>query len=541
MRLAVSVIRSTLGNRELRRVVLGYALFSSTEFAVWIAMLVYAFQQGGTTAAGVVALVQLVPAALFAPIGGLLADRRRPEGVLAGGYVTQAAAMGATAVVLLGGGAPWLAYAFAAVATTAITITRPAQAVLAPGLARTPEELTGFNIVVGWIESAAVLVAPALTGILLAFGSPGLVFALSAGGVLAAGFLVLPLRTGKARPHATQPIWEGAAADVVAGARAVVANPPVRLLVAFLVAQCVALGAFDVIAVVLAFDVLDLGQSGAGYLNAALGAGGVLGAAATLTLIGRRRLVPPLLLGAVCFGAAFVLLGAYPTTVGAFVLLVVGGGGTMVVDVAGRTLLQRVAPADLLARVFALYEALSQAAFAVGAILVPALVAAGGATAALVAAGALLPLLVLLRFRALRSIDEAATVPIVEISLLRSMSIFAPLPAPALEGLARSLEPVRAEPGSVIIREGDTGDRFYAIADGEVEITRGGERLASRGRSEGIGEIALLHDVPRTATATAATDVLLYALDREPFVLAVTGHAPAAQAADEIVRERSAR
>ena len=137
MRRAASVIRTTLRNRDLRWVVLGYGLFSSTEFAVWIAMLVYAFQQGGTTAAGVVALVQLVPAALFAPIGGLLADRRRPEGVLAGGYVAQAAAMGATAVVLFGGGAPWLAYAFAAAATTAITITRPAQAVLAPGLART--------------------------------------------------------------------------------------------------------------------------------------------------------------------------------------------------------------------------------------------------------------------------------------------------------------------------------------------------------------------------------------------------------------------
>ena len=138
-------------------------------------------------------------------------------------------------------------------------------------------------------------------------------------------------------------------------------------------------------------------------------------------------------------------------------------------------------------------------------------------------------------------IDEEATVPIVEISLLRSMRIFAPLPAPALEGLARSLEQVRAEPGTVIIREGDPGDRFYAIADGEVEISRAGRRLASRGRGDGIGEIALLHDVPRTATVTATTDVLLYALDREPFVLAVTGHAPAAQAAEEIVRERFAR
>jgi MFS family permease len=541
MRRAASVIRSTLRNRDLRWVVLGYGLFSSTEFAVWIAMLVFAFQQGGTTAAGVVALVQLVPAAVFAPVGGLLADRRRPEGVLAGGYVAQAAMMGATAAVLIGGGAPWLAYAFAAAVTTAITITRPAQAVLAPGLARTTEELTGFNVVIGWIESAAVLVSPALTGILLAFGSPGLVFALSAVAVLVAGFLILPLRTGKAQPSRARPIWEGAVADVLAGFRTVATTPPVRLLVVFLVAQCVALGAFDVLAVVLALDVLDLGESGAGYLYAALGAGGVLGAAATLTLIGRRHLVPPLLLGAVSFGAAFVLLGAYPTAVGAFVLLAVAGGGSMIVDVAGRTLLQRIARPDLLARVFALYEALSQASFAIGAILVPALVAAGGAKAALVATGLLLPCLVLLRFRALRMIDEEATVPIVEISLLRSMRIFAPLPAPALEGLARSLEQVRAEPGTVIIREGDPGDRFYAIADGEVEISRAGRRLASRGRGDGLGEIALLHDVPRTATVTATTEVLLYALDREPFVLAVTGHAPAAQAADEIVRERFAR
>jgi Cyclic nucleotide-binding domain len=248
--------------------------------------------------------------------------------------------------------------------------------------------------------------------------------------------------------------------------------------------------------------------------------------------------VPPLLLGALCFGGAFVLLGAYPAVAGAFVLLAVAGAGSIVSDVAGRTLLQRVAPPDLLARVFALYEALSQVGIALGAILVPALIAAGGAKAAIIATGVLLPALILLRYRALHAVDAAATVPIVEISLLRTLPIFAPLPAPTLEGLARSVEHVRVAAGQTVIREGEVGDRFYVIADGEVEITRGGERLGTRERGEGFGEIALLQDVPRTATVTARTETLLLALDREPFVVSVTRHAAAAHAAEQIVRER---
>jgi hypothetical protein len=525
-----------LRNRGLRRVVLGYTCFSSTELAVWIAMLVYAYQQGGATEAGVVALVQLAPATLFAPLGGVLADRR-PGWTLAAGYLAQAAAMGATAAALLADGRPVIGYVLAAAVTALVTVTRPAQAALAPTLSRTPEELTGFNVVVGWIRSVAWFAVPMLTAIVLTFGSPGVVFAVSSAFAAAAWLCVRGFSTGRlADVHA---LAEGKAAQVWAGFRTVATRGPVRLLVGFLVAQCVVFGAFDVIAVVLALDVLDLGESGAAYLNAVLGAGGIVGGAATLSLIGRRRLVPPILAGAAILGGAFVLLGVYPTIVGAVLLLAVAGGGATLVDVAGRTLLQRVAPAEVLARVFALHEALSQAGFATGAILVPALVAVGGARAALVAAGALLPLLVLIWFRSLRSIDVEATVPVVEISLLRSIPIFAPLPAPALESLARSLEPTPVASGSVIIRAGEAGDRYYAIADGEVEITRNGEHVVTRRRSEGFGEIALLRDVPRTATATAVTDGLLYALDRDPFVIAVTGHAPAARVADEVVRERS--
>ena len=162
----------------------------------------------------------------------------------------------------------------------------------------------------------------------------------------------------------------------------------------------------------------------------------------------------------------------------------------------------------------------------------------GGSKTALIGAGLLLPALGVLMARRLIAIDRGAKVPLVEIALLRSMSLFAPLPAPAIEGLARALERHELPAGAVVIQMGEEGDRFYAIADGQVEVSRDGVVVALLGRGAGFGEIALLEDVPRTATVTALTDVLLYALEKGPFVTAVTGHAPAAQAADALVSER---
>lgn len=533
------VLAGVFRNRDLRRVALSYAGFISAEYSVWIAMLVYAFGQGGATTAGLVALVQLVPAALFAPYGGVLADRRSPARVLVAAYLVQGAAMGATALALVGGGPPVLAYLFATVASTAVTVTRPAQAVLVPELAREPDELTAFNVVSGWIESACIFIAPAITGLVLAVSTVGAVFALCTVAALASAAALTGLARGAAHKSApAESAVHGALAELAEGVRAVGRSSAARLLVLLLGAESVVIGAFDVLAVVLAIDVLDLGESGAGYLNTALGAGAVLGAVVTVTLIGRQRLALPLLAGAALMGAPLVLLGAFPTVLGAFVLLAAVGVGRIVLDVSGRTLLQRVAQPDVLSRTFALLEAMQMAGLALGSVLVPALVAVGGAEAALIGSGILLPAVALLRIRTLLAIDSLATVPIVEISLLRSIRIFALLPGPVLESLARNLIPERVPAGNVVIREGDPGDRYYAIADGEVDISAGGRALATRRRGEGIGEIALLKETPRNATAVARTDALLYALEKEPFVTAVTGHAPAARAAEEVVQER---
>jgi MFS family permease len=529
---ALRVFAEIVRNRELRRVELAFALFNGAEWAVWIAMLVYAYGQGGATTAGLVALAQLVPAGLFAPLGAALADRLGPARVLALGYGAQALAMAAVAAALFAGATAAVAYALAAVAATAVTITRPTQAALLPSLARTPEELTATNVVSGWIESAGMLVAPAAAGLILEFTGPGTVFAVMTGAAALAALLVAPL--AGPRPAARA---EPVLAEIAAGARLLAKTPEARVVASLLGAQYVVIGALDVLFVVLALGVLDLGGSGAGYLNAAFGAGGVLGLAVTTALVGRRRLALPLVLGIAVWTAAFVAVGLRPSTVGAFVLLGLAGASRNLFDVAGRTLLQRSAPPDVLARVFGVLESLSMIGLALGAVLAPVLVALSGVRAAFVGAGLVLPLLALAWARPLLRIDRTATVPVVEIALLRSLPLFAPLGAPELEGLARRLVPAEARAGDAVVQIGEHGTRFYVVADGELEV-EGFDRTLRRG--DAFGEIALLLDVPRTATVRALTDVRLQMLRSDDFISVVTGDPRVGAEADRLVHERLA-
>ena len=268
IRNAVTVV---FRNPDLRRQEIALFFFNGAEWAVWIAMIVYAYDRGGATMAGFVALIQLVPAALFAPFASVLPDRYRPALVLTLSYVAQGIAMGATAAVLILGGPPWLAYAAAAVAATAIVVTRPTVATLVPALARVPEELTAANVISGWIESVSVLIAPAVAGLLIAAWGPGWVFLLMGALVLVGAVLVLPIQG----PAAASPDGAtGTVAELLEGFQVLRDEPQARLLVGLLGSQYVAIGMLDVLYVVLAIGTLGMGQGGAGYLNAAFGAGG---------------------------------------------------------------------------------------------------------------------------------------------------------------------------------------------------------------------------------------------------------------------------
>jgi len=536
LRATAAVFHTAFHNRSLLRLELAFSAFCGAEWGVWVSLVVYAYAHGGATAAGAIAVVQLVPSILLAPFIGALTDRRRAGRVLAVGYLVQGVTTGAVALAIAVDAPTAVVFVLAPLAYLTIAVPRPAQAALLPCVVRSPVELTAANVVSGWVGSGSALIAPAATGALIALGGPALSTGVFAALCLGGAVVVLPLPGPKPATQAEdrKPLIK----QVNDGIRAVSRTPSVRLLVGLLAAQYVLVGALDILYAVLAIDVLGLGQSGTGYLNSAFGAGAVIGASVTALLVARRRIAPALALGILLAATALALLGVRPTVVGAFLLFAVVGLGRTLFDVTGRILLQRAAPPRTLAEVFALLESLMNVGLCFGVIFVPLLVAISGAQLALLGTAALFFALVAVTWTKLRAVDESADVPQVEIQLLASIPIFAPLPAPALEGVARALAPVTADAGEAIMREGEPGDRYFAIADGEVVVSKAGREVARLKRGDGFGEIALIEEVPRTATVVAVTATQLYALEKGPFVFAVTGHPAAERAAGEMVTRR---
>jgi MFS family permease len=261
----------------------------------------------------------------------------------------------------------------------------------------------------------------------------------------------------------------------------------------------------------------------------------------SLSLTGARRLSRPFVLGVILWGAPLVVLGLWAELVPALILLGIVGAGASTMDIAGFTLVQRAVPDEVLARVFGVIQMLWILAVGIGALVAPAIVEWLGVEGALIATGATLVALVGVLWRQLAEIDATATVPEAgELRLLTANPIFAPLPGTSLEHLAARLIPLRLEEGATIIREGDAGDRFYIVAEGTVEVSQDGKMISKLVAGAHFGEIALMRDLPRTATVTAKTPVVLYALEREDFLAAVTGHPPSAQAAEEVISARLA-
>ena len=309
-------------------------------------------------------------------------------------------------------------------------------------------------------------------------------------------------------------------------------DPSLRTLVGLYAAQTLVAGALNVLVVVTAFELLDLDEAGVGLLYAAVGVGGLVGGFVALMLSARGRLASDFALGLALFGLPLAVVGGLPVPVVAVVALGILGIGNSIVDVNALTIMQRAVPDAVLGRALGALEGVLLATLGLGAVTAPVLVGLVGPEAALVAIGAVLPVLALATRPRLRAIDRQTSAPEAT-ALLRGVPLLQSLPEALLERLAREAAPVRFPAGTPIVREGEAGDRFYVVRSGTVSILG-----RTFGPGEGFGEIALLRDVARTATAMAVTDVTAVALEREPFVAAVTGHAPSAATADTVIAAR---
>jgi len=529
-------VAAAFQNRSLRRALIAFAAFRPTESAQWIAILVYAYGHGGNREIGIVAVCMLGPTALLAPFLAQVGDRMSRERALAFAYLAigfASALTGAAAAMSLPSA---VFYSFAAISTITISMVRPTHLSTLPELAETPAQLTASNALTSTIEAIAIFVGPLFAGAMIALSGPDAVFLATGMLMLIVGILTLAIHARARITETKDPVG-----DALEGFRELRRRPGARLLLGFVAGQTMVIGALDVLTVVLAYSVLAMGPSGPAMLSAAVGVGGLVGAAATVTLIGRERLAPAFFLGVVVVGVPIALVAFVNGPGAAIILLGVAGIGKSFFDVTSRTLLQRSVDDDVLARVFGVQEGLAMGALALGSVAAPILVAQVGVEVTFVAAGLALPLVAGIAFERIRAVDRgAALADPRDIELLRGTPIFGPLGPANLERVARNLVPIEVSDGDVVIREGDAGDRFYVIEQGKVVVTKGGAELATLGPGDFFGEIALLRDVPRTATVTTSGPASLRALDRDAFLAAVTGSPAGAVALGDVMDRRVA-
>lgn len=519
---AAGAFVSTWRNRELRRVQLGFGAAWTAEWAFTVALGVYAFRHGGATAVGVVSLLRMLPSAVVTPIAAPYADRWRREHVLAAVSGVRGAATAMAAAFVSTGGPTVAVFGLAVVSTVAAVLYRPVHSALLPSLCRTPYELAGANVVRGMLDSVAALVGPALAAVLLETSGVTAVFAAAAGASAWSAALTLGVRPHVV-PRTPSRVRGRLGAGVAGGLDAVRASRELRLLVGLTAAQTLTRGMLTVFTVVVAIDLLGTGEAGVGTLTGAVGAGAVSGSFGASLLVGTRRLARWFGAGVALWGLPLCVLGAYPSEALALALLACIGVGNALVDVGLFTLMARLASDVVLARVFGALESVVALAVGAGALLTPLAIELIGLRAALVALGLLSPVLAAASWRRLRRLDECMVVRDREIALLRPVPMLSPLSLPAVEQLARALQPVDVPAGATVFAQGDIGDRFYVIDHGVADVVGDGRAVATLGPGEAFGEIALLRRVPRTATVRARTDLRLESLTAERFLPVVTG------------------
>jgi MFS family permease len=523
-------------NPRVRNVQLAGAGSTLGVWAYGVALPVYAYHSGGKSAVGLLFFARFVLAALASPWLGLLADRWSRRSVMLSSDLVRTGLMAGMTAAASAGGSAYVVYVLAITSTIVASAWGPAQAALMPSLVNSPDELTAANVVENTISSVGMFAGPALGGILLVLSGPAAVFALTGALTLWSALFILrvprdkPPERAAERPHFL--------AELTAGFATVLRRPALRVVIGLSAAQAFVDGLLEVLLVLIALQLLHGGNGTLGWLNVAAGIGSIAGAFVVAVLATRRRLAGGFALGLLLSGIPLALIAAVSSLLPALVLIGVLGVGAVFCQVNSVTLLQRSAENEVMGRVFGVLECLILTGLAVGSIAAPGLVSWLGLKGALIAAGACVPVLLVPLWPSLRRIDDEAVIAEEPLELLRRIEIFAQLPEPLLERLAAGATSVSVGAGQIVVSRGEVGNHFYAIASGKAAVELDDGTTRELGPGEGFGEIALLRDVPRTATVRAIEPLKVYAIERDEFLAAVTGHAPTLESAENIVISR---
>jgi hypothetical protein len=531
--------RAVVTKRRLRRPVAAFGLACTADWVFGVALAVVAYRDAGAEGVGLVALARLLPSALLTPLATAVADRARREVVLIVVSVVRLATIGASAVLLAVGSPLGAVYALAVVATIAFTVFRPAHSALLPSLCATTAELTSSNVVRGLLEALATLVGPLIAGVLLVSAGPALAFAAAAALSAGPAWMLRGIHPDVVA-RASQPAGATVLRDAIAGVRAVARDLDLLLVFGAGFFQTYVRGALNVFSVVLAFDVLGTGDPGVAALAAAMGVGGIAGSVCGSFLVGSRRLGRWLAVALVLWGLPIALLAGVSSAEATLALVAIVGLANGVIDIPLFTLPVRLASDEVLARVFGVFESMVAAGVALGSALTPALIALVDLPAALVVTGLVLPVVAAAGWSRLSTLDRQLAVRDAEIAVLRRTALLGLLPVPSIEHLAARLHRRTIAAGTVLFDQDTPGDSYYVVVDGQADVIGNGELIASLGPGDGFGEIALLHDIPRTAAVRANGDLVVFEIDGATFLETVASHSQSTEAADALVARRLA-
>jgi len=281
----------------------------------------------------------------------------------------------------------------------------------------------------------------------------------------------------------------------------------------------------------------SFGPNGVGYLDSMFGVGAIIGGLVALGRASKMKVATDFGWGVILWAIPLLIAAVFNQAWAALLAVAIMGFGNPLVDVNAVTIVQRLGEDKVMGRIFGALETGLIGAMALGSVLMPLLLHWFGLRWALAILAIGISACVLPFMGRLGRMNSSLREP-EGLRLLRALPLFAPLEPKSLELVAQQLKRVEVPAGATVITEGEAGDLFYVVDSGALTASYKGEVLSHQGPGDPFGEIALLRDVPRTATVVADEPTVLYSLERDTFLDAVTGNSEVSGRADDLIARR---